>query len=100
MTLNEFAIAVNGKVWIKNGKVRIYFETDRTASAYLDYDEDLGDGFVKGTEGAALKVFSNCESQGRQWNINRAKQIKHDLMIRISAITGDEVCEDWRDVIL
>lgn len=100
MTINDFAILVNGKVWKKRELTRIYFDTDRTATAYLDYDEDLGDGFVKGTEGAVLKVFSNCHNQGTQWNINRAKQIKHNLMQRIATVTGDEICENWQDVIL
>lgn len=67
MTLENFAEQIGGKVWRKSGKVRIYFETDKSANAYLDYDEDLGDEFKKGTEGAALKVFSNCE-QGFEWN--------------------------------
>ena len=100
MTLENFAEQIGGKVWRKGGKVRIYFDTDKSANAYLDYDEDLGDEFEKGTEGAALKVFSNCEKQGFEWNKNRAKQIKFDLMKRISSVTGDEICTDWREVIL
>lgn len=100
MTLQEFADKVGGKVWRKAGKVRIYFDTDKSASAYLDYDEDLGDEFELGTEGAALKVFSNCESQGREWNSNRAKQIKFEIMKRISNFNGVKICDTWQEVIL
>lgn len=100
MTLQEFADKVGGKVWRKADKVRIYFDTDKSASAYLDYDEDLGDEFELGTEGAALKVFSNCESQGRAWNSNRAKQIKFEIMQRISNFNGVKICDTWQEVIL
>lgn len=100
MTLNEFAEMVQGKVWIKGDKIRIYFQSDKTAKAYLDYDEDLGDQFETGIEGANLRVYSDCQSQSRLWNVNRAKQIKFELMQRIAAITGDEICDKWEDVIL
>lgn len=100
MTLEQFAEKIQGKVWRKADKIRIYFNTDKTASAYLDYDEDLGDGFEKGNEGATLRVFSNNDNCDTKWNVNRAKQIKHEIMNCIAAITGDEICEKWQDVIL
>lgn len=100
MTLKDFADKVGGKFWAKGGKVRIYFDTDKTASAFLDYDEDLGDEFVEGTEGAALKVFSKCENQSPAWNVNRAKQIKFEIMRKISAVNGCEICNSWQEVIL
>lgn len=100
MTLEQFADKIQGKVWRKAGKIRIYFNTDKTASAYLDYDEDLGNGFEKGNEGATLRVYSKNEKCDTKWNVNRAKQIKHELMNCIAAITGDEICENWQDVIL
>jgi hypothetical protein len=59
--------------------------------------------------GCSLKVYSNCE-QGRKWLINRAKQVKHNIMCEMATIgeaddnlfgsSGTKVCDDWRDIIL
>lgn len=101
MNLNEIAKMVGGKVWRKAGKNRIYFKTDRTAKAYIDYAEDLGDGFEKVlADGAVLKVYSDCQSQGALWNVNRAKQIKFGLMQKIAEFDGLQICNCWEDVIL
>lgn len=100
MKLSDFASMVNGKVWKKGDKVRIYFQTDRTVSAFLDYEAGSGDEVGSGCEGAKLCVFSKCEKQSRAWNLNRAKQIKFEIMQRISAVTGDKICDTWQEVIL
>ncbi len=100
MTLEQFAEKIQGKVWKKADKVRIYFDTEKKTSAYIDYDEDLGDGFESGMEGGRLRVFSNNDCASTKWNVNNAKQIKHGIMTRIAEITGDPVCESWQDVIL
>lgn len=101
MNLHEIAKMVGGKVWQKAGKNRIYFKTDRTANAYIDYADDLGNGFEKIlADGAALKVFSNCTSQSTLWNVNRAKQVKFGIMQKIASLDGLQICERWEDVIL
>ncbi len=100
MTLEQFAEQINGKVWRKGDKIRIYFETEKKTSAYIDYDEDLGDEFQTGMEGGRLRVFSNNDRATTKWNVNNAKQIKHGIMATIAEITGEEICESWQDVIL
>lgn len=101
MNLREIAEMVGSKVWQKAGKNRVYFKTDRRASAYIEYEEDLGNGFEKIlADGAVLKVFSNCASQGALWNVNRAKQIKFGIMKKIAEFDSLEICERWEDVIL
>lgn len=100
MTLEQFAEKIGGKVWRNAGKIRIYFGSPKQVSAYLDYDEDLGNNFEIGNEGATLRVYSNYDRATTKWNVDNAKQIKHGIMKKIAAVTGDTVCENWQDVIL
>ena len=107
LTLQELCESLDGKVWQKGELFRIYFNTDKSAKAYLDFDDDASvrnsDEVAVSDEGiienSRLCVFSNCQSQSSKWNFNRSKQIKHELMLKISALTGCEVCERWEDVL-
>lgn len=92
----EFAELIDGKWWHKAGKKRIYFDVDKTAKAFLEYDSDA----TEPHDSFCLRVYSDCWSQSIQWNVNRAKQIKHGLMLRLAPILNLEVCADWREVIL
>jgi hypothetical protein len=52
--------------------------------------------------GCNLKVFSDCE-QSRKWLINRAKQVKHEIMwelhnTKITSYVMGEPCKNWEDV--
>lgn len=101
--LEKIAEKVNGKVWVKNGKQRIYFKTDRSASAYLDYEVmPKTDNGVEALDNSTLKVFSNCQSQGGAWNVNRAKQIKFEIMRNLNALFGLklDLPKKWQEVIL
>lgn len=93
----EFAKSIDGRVWIKNDKKRIYFKVDKTAHAFLNYEYFNPQNPL---ESSCLKVFSNCEWQGTKWNVNRAKQLKFEIMQRISNATGCEFCDSWREVLL
>lgn len=84
---------------------RIYFKgLGRDIAAYIEPDEPEKEATLEMAlyEGCCLKVFSNCETQGRQWQINRAKQVKHELMLKMYAakIVDCKPCEKWEDVIL
>ncbi len=84
---------------------RIYFKGEgRDIAAYIEFDGPVDPALpnIPLLSGCNLKVFSNCETQGRQWRINRAKQVKHDLMLRMYAakIADCKPCENWEDVIL
>lgn len=79
---------------------RIYMATDRTAKAYIEFDNPESIEYEGLFSGCALKVYSSCESQTTKWNINQAKQIKHGFMQKLGSILSFEVCENWEDVIL
>ncbi len=84
---------------------RIYFNGEgRDIAAYIEFDGPVDPARPETPllSGCDLKVFSNSETQGLAWRINRAKQVKHDLMLRIFAAKISDVkpCERWRDVIL
>ena len=55
MTLKEIAEKFGGQLWMKADKIRIYFDYGDDIKAFLEYDEDLGDEFQTGIEGANLK---------------------------------------------
>ena len=100
---------------------RIYLNGyGRDISAYIELDEperdvaELEDWAGPGVrpeaglyEGAALRVYSDA-AQGRAWRVNRAKQVKHEIMTAIAAAMVAEGCpaefwtvtDDWREVIL
>ena len=107
LKLQELCDKLGGKVWQKGEMYRIYFNTDKSAKAYLDFDSDASvrnsDEVAVSDEGiiedSRLCVFSNCASQSTKWNVNRSKQIKHELMLKISALTGCKVCENWQEVL-
>lgn len=83
----------------------------RDIKAYIDLDDPTAD--VEGSylfAGAALRVFSNA-NQNSKWLANRAKQIKHSIMLALAEADeasdgalfgplGRDVCEKWEDVIL
>lgn len=83
---------------------RVYINgLGKDISAYFTFDEPEADVEPEADllAGTALKVFTNC-AQGQAWKINRAKQVKHDLMVRLfeCGISKVEPCAEWRDVIL
>lgn len=94
------------KIHCKNWKnKRLYFSgLDKDINAYLTFDEpeQEAEHLLAGT---SLKVFSNAE-QSPKWLANRAKQVKHIIMLKIqeTGVTHSgkpfEVCENWQDVIL
>ena len=101
--LKKIAEKVNGKVWIKNGKQRIYFKTDKSASAYLDYEVmPKSNNGAEALENSSLKVFSDCQSQSVAWNVNRAKQIKFEIMRKLNALLelNLDLPKKWQEVIL
>lgn len=100
MTLKEIAEKFGGQLWMKADKIRIYFDYGDDIKAFLEYDADLGDDFQTGIEGANLKVWSADKSKSNYQNVCAAKQIKFEIMKKIAAFTGDEICESWEDVIL
>lgn len=102
-TLEELASYIGGSAWVKAGKQRVYFNGyGRDIKAYLDIDPDVDvyavdeDGLV---EGAALKVWSDAP-QAQNWVVNRAKQVKHQIMLKVAKITGASVCTNWQEVAL
>ena len=102
-SLKDLAEALHGTAWKRGTKARIYFNGHgKDISAYLEFDPgsqirpQVIDGVIVG---ASLKVFTNCH-QSQQWRINRCKQVKHTIMLRLQAIIGGEVCESWQNVIL
>ena len=101
--LEKIAEKVNGKVWIKNGKQRIYFKTDKSASAYLDYEVmPKSDNGAEALNNSSLKVFSDCQSQSVDWNVNRAKQIKFEIIRKLNALLelNLDLPKKWQEVIL
>jgi hypothetical protein len=86
---------------------RIYLNGyGRDMKCYITFDDPDADaatltGAMGLFDGAALKVYSDTE-QSRAWLVNRAKQVKHVIMLRLAeagVVTGP-VCETWREVIL
>ena len=66
--------------------ISAYIELDEPERDVADLDNWGGPGVPPDTgcfEGCALRVFSNAQ-QGQSWLINRAKQVKHDLMGQIA----------------
>ena len=97
-TLNQNGFSA--KIW-KN--YRIYIngsDCDRSAKAYIQFDNpDATDS--TGMENAVLKVFSNNYKCTPKWNVNRAKQIKHAIALKLQECgLIDEVCETWQEIIL
>ena len=84
---------------------RIYINGyGRDIKAYVQFDEPWTDadectGPMGLWAGCALKVYSDSD-QSRQWLINRAKQVKHEIMLALAdaeIILGD-VCITWQEV--
>lgn len=95
-------IGLNASAW-KNCRVYIN-DLGKDITAYFTFDDftdpvsEADDNLL---EGVTLKVFSNC-AQGQAWRLNRAKQVKHNLMERMYAtgISKTEPPAEWREVIL
>lgn len=97
----------NAREW-KNE--RIYLNgLGRDITAFVTLDEPLSAPDADNLfEGCGLKVFSNCDNQPMAWKINRAKQVKHEIMksldfsgiTALSCLKHGPVCETWQEVIL
>ena len=90
------------KVWRDQ---RVYINgIGRDISAYFLVDDPLGEydpsAILGPLTGASLHVFSNARNSDPQWKVNRAKQIKHEIMKRMAEARGLQVSGNWRDVIL
>jgi hypothetical protein len=88
-TLNEMlrAIGFRSAIWQDR---RIYINKDKTAKCYFEFDDPQNTDFKNPLKGAALKVYSNCESQSQKWNVNRAAELK---ALIIETIREDEDME-------
>jgi hypothetical protein len=80
---------------------RIYingYGRDIKAFFHLEHPaEEAGEDLL---EGVALRVFSNA-NQPMRWCVNRAKQVKHSIMLSAKdAGLVDDVCDDWQQVVL
>lgn len=90
---------LNAAIWRNQ---RIYINNLGTdITAYFTFDDTqatAGDNLLQDT---ALKVYSSCP-QSRLWVMNRAKQVKHNLMVRVfnAGISKVEPPAEWREVIL
>ena len=75
--------------------IKAYFHWDfETQSEPHHPQEDL---FTFST----LSVFSNCQTQTHKWRVNRAKQVKHGILMDLKNAGLLESCpENWEDVIL
>ena len=86
---------------------RIYLNgCGKDIKAYIELDDPLrkrdpNDATDTLYSGCTLKVYSNA-AQDRAWLVNRAKKVKHALMLRLveNGIVPGPVCPDWRAVIL
>jgi len=87
------------KIW----KNRVYIgDLGRDINAFFIVDDadQLADPRENALAGSALRVFSDADNVTAKWKINRAKQVKHGIMIRCAEKIGVEVCANWEDVIL
>jgi len=90
---------IRHKIWQNK---RIYFSKDRTANCYIEFEDPAADATSNALESASLRVFSNCASQTAKWNVNRAKQIKHAIMLELyeAKIMLEKPCDRFEQVIL
>ena len=98
---------LRARVWEKHGRHRVYLKPrGKDITAYFDFDEDaaveeIGESTDDLLDGAALKVFTDVESSGPKWAINRRKQVKHGIMLDCVELgLVSEVCATWQEVIL
>ena len=105
--LSDYGIRAN--VW-KNARVYIN-GYGRDIIAWIGFD-DPTQGLDDGQplyDGCRLRVFSHA-AQPRNWLINRAKQVKHEIMTRFDDVNDSEdlrlfgqkihVCKTWEEIIL
>jgi len=98
------AAGIKGSVWREQ---RIYLSGHgKDIKAYIIFDDPLRDaadctGPMGLYAGCALRVFSDA-NQSRKWLVNRAKQVKHNIMAEmvLLGIAPGPICEDWQDIIL
>ena len=98
---------LGARVWEKPGRHRLYINAGgKDITAYFQYDEDAATEEVNDDArdllaGAALKVYTDAQGTGSTWETNRRKQVMHKIMLDCEeADLIDEVCEDWREIIL
>ena len=92
---------VKADLWEKHGFTRIYLGGfGKDIKAYIELDEPESAVTDDLWCGARLSVRSRAAAPDN-WLLNREKQIRHAIMIRLSEsqIVDCKVCDDWRDVI-
>lgn len=96
----------SANIWAPKGKdaSRIYLNGyGKDIKAYLAFDnaETAAEAFDGGDlmAGARLCVWSNCE-ESRNWLINRAKEVKHTIMLELyhNDICTYKPCKRWQDI--
>jgi len=88
------------KVSIRNERIYLDGRFGADITAYYQFDDATAPAQPDIFAGAALKVFPNA-SQTEKWLVNRAKKIKHGIMMDLlEAELIEDCCEDWEDVIL
>ena len=71
----------------------------RDIKAYFEFDDSDSRDWVDVMDGVALKVYSNA-NQSNRWKIERAKEVKYQIMNQLKrAGIVEEVCK-WGEVVL
>ena len=96
--LHKLVSSTNLKASLWKGK-RIYLnKLGKDINAWIELDTPDTLDFDNAADGISIKVFSNC-NQGRSWLINRAKQVKFNIMETLNqANIIADICDDWNAV--
>lgn len=88
-------------ITVRNWKdLRLYFSVQPGSTAYIQFDAPQRELFPHVYAECSLVVTTQNPSQSIAWCEEQSKKIKHGLMKRIQPITGEVVCDDWREVVL
>lgn len=103
-TIDGLEALIGEKIDVKNWKSkRLYFQGfGKDISAYFEDIDEEEFYPEQPTSGTALKVFTNAQ-QVHTWKINRAKEVKHEIMSLLHHHFPDyfvQPCEKWQDIIL
>jgi len=101
----------SARPWQGGDKVRVYLNggLGKDIKAFFNIateDERSGEAAEEMTvtnalQGTSLKVYSDA-AQDQQWLINRAKQVKRGIAVRLfeNGFLADKPPEDWREMSL